>query len=138
MYGTQFKTRTYTYEWCNSNVKKITGRWNGLTSLLVVSQPAIQDLYLHWEFSGGFGGKDSSGRAEKCRPFSHDMMRIKKSSFYYMQEYLKVTCQKGQTDGNLALPSQQLAYLNSISSLLYYVMCILDIYQSNLLFNICG
>jgi len=116
--------------------KKIIGRRNSLTSLLLVSQPAKQDLYLHRKCSGGIGGKDSSGRAEKCMPFSHDMMRTKKSSFYYTQEYLKVTCQKGQTDGNLALPSQ-LAYLNSIPSLPYYVMRIQDIYHSNVLFDIC-
>jgi len=82
MHGTQFKT--YTDGWCTSNVKKIIGRRNGLTSLLLVSQPAIQDLYLHRKCSGGFSGKDSSGRAEKCMPFSHDMMRTKKGGFYYM------------------------------------------------------
>ena len=138
MYGTQFKTRTYTDGRCNSNFKKIIGRQNSLTSLLLVSQPAIRDLYLPWKFSGGFSGKDSSGRAEKCMPFSHDMVRTKKSRFYYTQEYLKVTRQKGQTDSNLSLPTQQLAYLNSISSVLYYVMCIQDIYHSNILFDICG
>ena len=66
------------------------------------------------------------------------MMRTKKGGFYYMWEYLKVTCQEGQTDGNLALPSQQLAYLNNTYSLLYYVMCTQDIYHSNVLFDICG
>jgi len=40
MYGTQFKTRAYTDGWHNSNVKKIIGRKNSLTSLLLVSQSA--------------------------------------------------------------------------------------------------
>lgn len=80
------------------------------------------NLYLHWKFSGCFSGKDSSGRTKKCMPFSHDMVRTKKSSCYNLLEYLKVIYQKGQPDGNLALPSQQLAHLNSIPSLLYYVI----------------
>jgi hypothetical protein len=79
-------------------------------SLLIVNQPTIQDLHLHQKFSGGFSGKESSGRAEKCMLFSHDVVRTKKSSFCYAKEYLKVTCQKQQADSNLALLSQQLAY----------------------------
>jgi hypothetical protein len=138
MYGTQFKTRTYIDGRCTSNVKKIVRRRNILTSLSLVSQPAKEKLYFHWKFSSVFGGKDSSGRAGKSMPFSHDMVRTKNSGFYDTPEYLKVTCQKGQPDSNLVLPSQQLAHFYSIPSLLYYVIFIQDINHLNVQFQICG